>query len=398
MALALVGIAISTSLAQSTTVEKDNSIEVKKTEKPSPWFERINLRGYVQLRYNGLYETNQSLKCDQCDKSWGGDNGFFFRRIRMIFSGNVSDRLFIYIQPDFANTISGALHAVQIRDAYFDYHLDSKKEFRLRFGQSKIPYGFENLQSSSNRIPLDRNDALNSAAPNERDLGLYIYWAPQKIRERFENINKMGLKGSNDYGVVGFGVHNGSVANKAEDNSTRHVVARVSYPFELKNGQLIEPSIQAYSGKFNVLNKAGVNLPGFNDERIAGTIVVYPQPFGFFAEYNVGRGPKYDVLTKSVINSTLKGGFVQGMYRLNLGKQVYFPYVRYQFYDGGKKQEVDAPNYRVRELEFGAELQFHKSFELTIAYLKSHRVIQNSSNLNNNQTGDILRLQAQFNF
>jgi hypothetical protein len=42
------------------------------------------------------------------------------------------------------------------------YHL-MLKEYRVRIGQSKVPYGFENLQSSQNRLSLDRNDALNSA-------------------------------------------------------------------------------------------------------------------------------------------------------------------------------------------------------------------------------------------
>ncbi|WP_395055838.1 hypothetical protein [Flavobacterium sp.] len=33
-------------------------------------------------------------------------------------------------------------------------------------GQSKIPYGFENLQSTQNRLVFDRNDVLNSAVGN----------------------------------------------------------------------------------------------------------------------------------------------------------------------------------------------------------------------------------------
>jgi hypothetical protein len=51
---------------------------------------------------------------------------------------------------------------------------DTKKEFRVRVGQSKVPF-FENLQSSQNRLTLDRNDALNSAVANERDLA-FFYW------------------------------------------------------------------------------------------------------------------------------------------------------------------------------------------------------------------------------
>lgn len=84
---------------------------------------------------------------------------------------------------------------------YFDLSFDKKKEYRVRVGQSKIPYGFENMQSSSQRLALDRNDAMNSAILNERDLGLFFYWAPAEIRERFNMLVKDGYKGSGDFGV-----------------------------------------------------------------------------------------------------------------------------------------------------------------------------------------------------
>jgi hypothetical protein len=52
------------------------------------------------------------------------------------------------------------------------------------------------MQSSQNRLPLDRNDALNSAVSNERDLGVFFYWAPQKTRKLFSSLVSDGLKGS----------------------------------------------------------------------------------------------------------------------------------------------------------------------------------------------------------
>ena len=141
-------------------------------ETKKSWTESFSIRGYLQVRYNRLLETNDLLKCEQCDRSWGENGGFFIRRARIIFSGNIHDRVYMYIQPDFASSASTTnLHFAQIRDAYFDVALDAKKEFRVRIGQSKIPYGFENMQSSQNRLPLDRHDALNSAVSNERDLG-----------------------------------------------------------------------------------------------------------------------------------------------------------------------------------------------------------------------------------
>lgn len=46
--------------------------------------------------------------------------------------------------------------------------------------------GFENLQSSQNRLPLDRNDGLNSAVSNERDLGVFFSGAQKNIGNCFQ--------------------------------------------------------------------------------------------------------------------------------------------------------------------------------------------------------------------
>lgn len=99
------------------------------------WYEKLNIRGYAQLRYNRLLETNPNLGCEQCDRSWGNNGGFFLRRIRIIFFGQIHPRVYVYIQPDFASSVSSSnLHFVQIRDAYFDVGLDKNNEFRFRLG------------------------------------------------------------------------------------------------------------------------------------------------------------------------------------------------------------------------------------------------------------------------
>ena len=75
---------------------------------------------------NGLFSTNDKVSCDQCDKSWGttstavgakSNNGFFIRRARLVFSGQVHPNVYIYIQPDVASSpASGVNHFVQLRD------------------------------------------------------------------------------------------------------------------------------------------------------------------------------------------------------------------------------------------------------------------------------------------
>jgi hypothetical protein len=385
-------------LAQGT-----DSLSLKETVKKKNWYETISLRGYTQIRYNRLLETNENLKCEQCDKSWGKNGGFFIRRARLIFSGNVHERVYIYIQPDLASSASStSLHFAQLRDAYFDLALDQKKEFRFRFGQSKIPYGFENLQSSQNRLPLDRNDALNSAVSNERDLGMFFYWAPEKIRKRFSDLVNDGLKGSGDYGVLGIGAYNGQTANKPEANDQPHVVARLFYPFELK-GQIFEPGIQAYSGKYVVTDKTSPAVKGpknfeFEDERVAASFVLYPKPFGIQAEYNVGRGPEFNKQTDSIETRSLGGGYAQLSYLLKIKKQIIIPFARAQYYKGGKKHETDARSYTVNEYEAGIEWQPIRNVELVAMYTVSERRFEDFANQNNNQKGKLLRLQLQFNY
>jgi hypothetical protein len=379
------------------------------------WYQKIALRGYAQLRYNRLFETNPDLKCDQCDKSWGDNGGFFLRRVRLIFFGNVHERVYIYVQPDFASAAGGSLHYVQLRDAYFDLALDSKKRFRFRFGQSKIPFGFENLQSSQNRLPLDRHDGLNSAVPNERDLGLMFYYAPVEIRKRFAYLVNSGLKGSGDYGVFGVGLYNGQIANQSEANNSPHVVTRLSYPFQLGNGQFIEPGVQAYMGEYTltrVSNNLKVDDLNFMERRFAGSLVVYPQPFGIQAEYNIGNGPQFtpsytlnedgsrtfDLEKSSIQNRNLHGGYIMASYFIKRNNQIIIPFVRFHHYEGGKKFELDATSHSVKEMEIGFEWQPIRNFELVAHYTISDRTTMDGKNPFNHQTGRLLRLQAQFNF
>lgn len=374
-----------------------------KTEKKN-WYESFSIRGYMQVRYNRLLETNENLKCEQCDRSIGKNGGFIIRRGRIILSGNLHKRVYFYIQPDFGSSTGTTQNIFQLRDAYIDVSFDDKNEYRIRLGQSKVPFGFENMQSSQNRLPLDRHDAMNSAVSNERDMGAFFYWAPAKKRELYSKLVSDNLKGSGDYGVFAFGVYNGQTANRAELNDNLHMVTRLSYPFLIGN-QIFEPGIQAYTGKYVLPSdlRSGtvkaVNGFEFKDQRVAGSLVLYPKPLGIQAEYNIGRGPEYNPTKDSIEVRNLKGGYVTVSLKLkNKKDQVFFPFTRVQQYQGGKKHELDARRYEVKEMESGLEWQFNKNFELTVSYVISKRRFEDSRLRNNLQSGNFLRLQAQVNF
>jgi hypothetical protein len=370
--------------------------------RPRQWYERLSLRGYAQVRYNRLLESNPQLTCAQCDRSIGNHGGIFLRRARLVFSGSVHDRVAVYIQPDYATDAAGQQHYLQIRDAYFDVFLDADHDHRLRLGQSKIPFGFENLQSSSNRLALDRNDALNSALPNERDMAAIYYYAGRTARDRFRILTDSGLKGSGDYGVVGLGVLNGQTANRPELNDNLHAVAHLTYPFRFPNGQFVEVSAHAYHGRFVVPTSqrtSGVTGPQeFIDERVAGSLVVYPQPFGLQAEWNAGRGPAYLPGTRTIGSRHLEGGYVQAMYRARTHGQVITPFVRAQTYDGAKKLDTDARDYDVREIEGGIEWLPIPAIELTTTFVQSDRRTIDAANESWHEKGHFVRLQAQFNY
>ncbi len=389
------------SLAQPDSIKATTTTQNSSAKK---WYENFSIRGYAQFRYNRLLETNENLGCEQCDRSWGDDGGFFIRRMRVIFFGQINKNVYFYIQPDFASSpASDRLHYGQLRDAYVDLGLDKDNEFRFRIGQSKVPYGFENMQSSQNRIPLDRNDALNSAVANERDLGLFFYWAPKDKRKLLSSLVNDGLKGSGDYGIFAFGVYNGQTANNPELNDEPHVVTRLTYPFEYKK-QILEVGIQAYTGKYVVPKSnltTGVKTnPDLNylDQRIAATFVLYPKPFGIQAEYNVGNGPRFNKATDTIEEMPLEGGYITLTYFAKINNQILIPFMRYQYYDGGKKHERDARSYIVREYELGGEWQLNKNFELVVNYTMSKRRYEDFAKQNNFQQGNLLRIQAQLNF
>lgn len=378
-------------------------------KKKEHFFDRINVRGYTQFRYNELARSNEDLNNLQGDRSVGGNAGISVRRARLVLSGEIHPQIEAYLQTDFAGTVGDTLHLAQVRDWYFDIAIDAAKELRFRIGQSKVPFGYENMQSSQNRLPLDRSDALNSALNGERDLGVFFYYAPASVRRLFKHLTDSGLKGSGDYGMLGVGVFNGQTINRADANANKHVVARITYPFELGD-QIFELGGGGYTGKVVVNTSDEVTAPEeVRDARAALALVLYPQPFGLLAEYNIGTGPELtdfgssldaagaEVFTGTVRRRSLHGGFVLASLRLeDVVPGVLTPFARVASYEGGKKHETNAPSYSVRELEAGAEWQFIKPLELTVAYQEARRTSGRAPY--ERESGRLVRVQLQVNY
>jgi hypothetical protein len=342
------------------------------------WYERISLRGYTQFRYHALIEKEGDGDWfHPADRSVADDTTFIIRRGRLIFSGDVTDRLYVYVQPDLMASPGDGDFSLQMRDLYADVAIDQEKEFRLRVGQSKVPFGFVNLQSSQNRIPLERPDPINSAAEGERDIGLFFMWAPAEKRILFRDLVRRGLKGSGDYGVLAVGVYSGQGLNRLDFNDGVHWLGRASYPFELPGGQIVEPGLQGYWGEFvprlaeipvgDTTVTPTATKGGVRDRRIGVSFVVYPQPLGIEAEWNLGDGPtlQNDFTIRSRF---LHGGYIQTSYKVPFRYGDLLPVVRWQYYDGGRKFARNAPGVRVNEFDFGFEWAPIPEVELATMY------------------------------
>ena len=387
-------------LKEKADREKIEAITAERatTEK---WYDKISIRGYTQFRYNATLDDKKLNS--EYDSSIGDNTGFLVRRARIVISGDIHERVSLYLQTDFGQGVSAVSgtannnqNFAQLRDLYADVFLTKDKEFRIRAGISKVPFGFDVLQSSQNRAAFDRSDAINSASPNERDTGLFLYYTPVETRKLFRSLVEKGLKGSGDYGILGVGVYNGQTLNVTERNDNKHVVLHATYPFELPYGQIVQVGVDAYRGLINVPVGPGVTIPdggNINDERIGTHFILYPQPFGLQAEWNWGRGPELNAARTTVQEGYLQGGYVQAMYKWDN----ILPYIRWQEYNGGKKNRVNSPFNVVRETEVGVEYQINKALELTVAYawMKRTDTVNAPYAIHD---GQVLRFQLQWNY
>jgi hypothetical protein len=368
------------------------------------WYERMKPRGYIQFRGYSMFEGNGADYHQPNDSNIANDDSFFgIRRGRFIWSGDLTSHLYLYMQADYMASVSGS-NVLQARDVYADISLDPAREFRARIGLSKVPYGWSNLQSSQNRLALERTDSINSAVEGERDLGAYLMWAPFEIRNRFKDLVKMGLRGSGDYGLISVGAYNGQGINRNDVNGQPHFVARATYPFELENGQFLEFSVNGYTGRYvpSVAKIGGVTpayeARGVRDERVGVSAILYPQPFGIEAEWNWGNGPVLNNDMSEIESGKLMGGYVQASYRHIFGNQAeLIPFVRYQYNDGGRKFATNAPRNQVDEWAVGLRYIPYPELELTLQYMHGDRTNTAVAPYDQHD-GNYIGLQAQINF
>ena len=379
------------------------------------WYERIRMSGYTQFRISAG-PTDGKMNIAQGDSNaTSNPRDFYFRRIRLVFQGQVSERLAFFLQGAFEGDGQVTSNR-EIIDAYGDYYLTKDKVHRLRVGMHRVPNSFDTYRSSTNRQELDRHESIQSGAPGERDLGVAYYWSPKIAQERYAQLAAYH-NGPGDYGVFGVMVYNGQGRNKAELNNDKHVGVRLAYPFELPNGRLLETGVMAFRGIYSVTgagsptsttsaakcqnalnNKGGCDV---NDERLTFYLWTPPQPWGILAEGTIGRNAKRNASNNFIEEASLRGGYVQGYYTWqysDVGQVT--PYVRYGEYYGGIKATTGAPDGQSRTWNLGLvwEPDTHWRFVTELMFKDGLGTTLVLNQAQDQFDASLLRFQAQFFF
>jgi hypothetical protein len=392
------------------------------------WYERIRINGYAQFRYSAG-PSSDKFSIPLSDKAATTQSReFYFRRIRLVFQGQISERLAFFLQGAFeGDQEKQDMFNKEIIDAYGDYYLTKDKVHRLRFGLQRTLNAFDTLRSSTNRQELDRHESVQSGAPGERDLGISYFWSPKVAQERFAQLAAYH-NGPGDYGVFGVTVYNGQGRNKAELNGNKHIGVRLAYPFELPNGRLLETGVMAYRGVFSVPGVTSTSAPTVNtvgsptsataaarcqqglnrqggcdttDERITAYVWTPPQPWGLLAEGTIGKNAKRNETTNIIEERPLIGGYVQGYYTWRYSDVgMVTPYVRYGEYYGGLKSLTGAPDGSSRSWNFGLVWEPDTHWRYVAEFMLkdglNERLVLNQAQ--NDFDASLFRVQAQWFF
>ena len=385
----------------------EQSSELQMSGNPR-WYERIRMTGYIQYKYN-MAPTNR-LFDNPLGDSFGDQQGneFYIRRMRLVFQGQVSERVAFFMQFALEGGQQTPANNEMI-DAMVDYYLTKDKVHRFRFGLQRVPNAFDTYRSSTNRQEMDRHESIQSGAPGERDLGVAYYWSPKVAQERFTQLAAYH-NGPGDYGVFGIMVYNGQGRSRLELNKDKHIGAKLSYPFQFRNGRLLEAGVLGYHGVFSVQGASQPTVASaarcistltsesgcdIKDQRITAYVWTPPQPWGLLAEFTVGRGPKRNAQTNFIEESNVVGGYVQGYYTWRYSDVgMLTPYVRYGEYYGGFKSINGAPDGQSRTWNIGLVWEPDTHFRVVAEWMSKDGL--NSTLVANRAQNDFDASQMRF--
>lgn len=146
-------------------------------------------------------------------------NSFFFRRAELTVSGRIKPEIQWLFRVDPAQireddikvenkNITSVGRKSPLQDCIIT--LNSLKNFTLNFGQYKIPFGMEALESTSKLDFVERSLLSQKGLADRRDIGITFN---KSIKNKF---------------TASIGVFNGSGQNRLDTDNTKDVVGRIT--------------------------------------------------------------------------------------------------------------------------------------------------------------------------
>ena len=299
------------------------------------WYDDIKVGGYAQWR--AMYYPDDDGKSTE----------FLLRRARFVLDARPHPLYRVYIQPDMGEG------KFELRDYWFERSFGAGNESRVRLGQQKVPFGYETPQSSSRRLPLERNWLARRMIPGERDTGItYFYTTPGEAR-LFGHGSRHEW-GTGDWGNVAVSLFNGQGINAAEVNSSKHIVVRGAKPFMLGmggNDVYAEAGASFMTGKYVSPADGGE----FDDRLFGLHAFLSPHPVGIQAEYFTGK---------------TEGADVDGWYAMLIGRTDArgVAFLRYDEYNGPRKGRGEGNVYDRNRWGLGYCYEVDAKTRVTVQY------------------------------
>lgn len=319
--------------ADKIRADARSAAEAAAAPKPTAkkWYDDVKVGGYAVARWQDyLDDSEKSL--DAATKVKIG-NEFVVRQARTKFDFTPSPRTRVEIETDWADEKG------RVKTAFIENTWGADGVIRSRFGQQKIPYGFEVAQSSGTRLPFEESYLTRREMAGGYDTGLAFFWTPKRDAALF-SLGKGSAWAPGDYGTLAIGLFNGQgvsdnpwgAASTGELNDNKHFCARYTKPFTWGRANAYgEAGISYWSGMYTSVRSRSA----FDDNLLGLHAYLSPAPLGIQAEYFTGETEGAD----------LSGWYAMGLWRTSPAGTFY---TRYDTYDGPRKGSGPAPYDRHR--------------------------------------------------
>ncbi len=334
-----------------------------------------SLGGYIEA----WYRNDASDLSNQAASSKKVDNEFRVRRARITAKGNVTTELGYKLTASLDGPAPGSSpSSAKLWDAYISY--TANELLKVTAGQFKYDFTLEGLESTTDRIPVLRAEAINDIAGKLGTTGGSFRDIGVKVNGSYKRA--LGLT----YGVA---VINGSGINTGDNNGSKDIVGRVT----ITPVEDLTVGASAYSGKgqsegaaFEVKESAwGVDAEyGYSGLKLRG-------------EYIAARWKNWDASTSSSSEGRTerpKGWYVQASYRVPVFESLEVM-GRYEEYE----KDADTAESTLKTTTAGLTYHLKGKTRITANYLfrdagSSPVVKAEESNATGGNIGDLFLLQA----